>query len=90
MTVMLSDLRMAGLLIKLGGKDSPPERSLGRAFSYAAVVSLVSAEWGISQADSQAMIADWLAGRGEVDEDTRPSELKIYRDSWQALLARAV
>lgn len=84
---MLTDPRMADLLIKLGGEDCPSK--LGQTFNYAAVVSIVSAEWVISRADSQAVIADWLAGRGEVDEDARPSELKIYRDSWEALLARA-
>jgi hypothetical protein len=80
---------MANLLIRLGGKDGLSEGSLGKSFSYAAVVSVVSAEWCISQADSQAVVADWLAGRGEVDEDARPSELKIYRDSWEALRGRA-
>jgi len=87
MTVMLSDPRMADLLIKLAGRDCPAD--LGQTFRYTAVISVVSAEWGLSRDDSQAGITDWLVGRGEVDHSARPPELRIYHVSWEALLARA-
>ena len=84
---MLTDTRMAELLADLKAMEAGIDDHRGQAFSYPPVVAAVANEWDISVRVAHEFLANWLAGKGEIDRVRKPPFMVVYKDAWAALQA---